>query len=1043
GQYEDKIEFQTKDGTFAVPIKAVLPKADLIVPESLTFGMCAIKDTCELSFKLSNPSEVHTPFKWVIQEPFSLTPSSGSLAPKTSCLIKATFSPKGGFVYNATAVCYFGDLTEPMEKSIKLDGIGKYPHIMVKHSSNSDESCTSSPGETLVQFGTVAAGFTADKTIHLHNLSPVNASFQVLQPSSISNLEKVFSCSQYHGIIAPQSTAKIKVQYAPSYPDASHVDYFEVNVLGATTCSVIKCVGKSKGPRVKFDTSSLGFGQVKSGGTITRILNIINDSDVNTAFQFLIDKVNSVFTFETTFGYLPAGSSQGIVVRFHPVLAINYYRKISCLLQNHAPLMLEVFGTCHTELVQPAVLQQKHIAQYKLFVKRGLSRTPPDQLNEMLNEGKLNVDENGIYSNPLITDLEKSEEDLSCEEQFFDDTSIGEAAIVQPHISVDHSQLNFGKCTNIPCVEQKTVNITNHTKGKVTCNWLKDMTGVFEISPESVDILPLKTASFILTFKPDRENQFYGCEIECFVSYKCARDYRLVEDKTLSPPWCVTVYCSGETFSRDRESFLPRLEFSATQLVFPAVTLQNTSYRTLCIANTPANPVRFSFDRDPTGTFRCKPSQGIIKDNIQLVMFRHEAMDMQTNKLPLCCHFNNEDKFNQEFMLIGSTESPKIHLEHELLYFRPTCVGNSSKRTFRVQNRSRIPISFEWKMRQQDSRIVEIEPRQGSIHPGENQLFTWWFCPEEEKKYLIKCKLFVKVGEGVAEAKNVTPSQPYLLRAVGAGIHGTIICADESIDCENVVVGTCVTKKITLCNPTDCDVPYRLLLSQEDSEEDDDKLVISVDEIGRDVLPARTNKSIHVKARPRRRTTYKTNINYQVIALQDKPESICDTSTLCCVTVHGVYPTLTVQDIRATGSAETYSKVQLWNLFSLESFNSVLDSDPQPVEAMSSAATRYSDRRRKPVSTRAVVGFAFGSAGCGSRSTVFYLSLLNSGSVPAEWTFLFPNDLQLELEYWAETGEYSSEELQQMQTIGHHLFSVEPSSGTLAAGHAQTVILRY
>ena len=44
-----------------------------------------------------------------------------------------------------------------------------------------------------------------------------------------------------------------------------------------------------------------------------------------------------------------------------------------------------------------------------------------------------------------------------------------------------------------------------------------------------------------------------------------------------------------------------------------------------------------------------------------------------------------------------------------------------------------------------------------------------------------------------------------------------------------------------------------------------------------------------------------------------------------------------------------------------------------------------SDRRRKPVSTRAVVGFAFGSAGCGSQSTVFYLSLLNSGAVPAEW----------------------------------------------------------
>ena len=36
-------------------------------------------------------------------------------------------------------------------------------------------------------------------------------------------------------------------------------------------------------------------------------------------------------------------------------------------------------------------------------------------------------------------------------------------------------------------------------------------------------------------------------------------------------------------------------------------------------------------------------------------------------------------------------------------------------------------------------------------------------------------------------------------------------------------------------------------------------------------------------------------------------------------------------------------------------------------------------------------------------------------------TFLFPNDLQLELEYWAETGEYSSEELQQVTQDSIHI----------------------
>lgn len=44
---------------------------------------------------------------------------------------------------------------------------------------------------------------------------------------------------------------------------------------------------------------------------------------------------------------------------------------------------------------------------------------------------------------------------------------------------------------------------------------------------------------------------------------------------------------------------------------------------------------------------------------------------------------------------------------------------------------------------------------------------------------------------------------------------------------------------------------------------------------------------------------------------------VSETSMLCSLTVQGVYPTLTVQDIRATGSGETYSKIQLWKLFSL------------------------------------------------------------------------------------------------------------------------------
>ena len=45
----------------------------------------------------------------------------------------------------------------------------------------------------------------------------VNAPFQVLQPSAATNVDTVFSCSHYHGVIPAESTIKLKVKIALFY----------------------------------------------------------------------------------------------------------------------------------------------------------------------------------------------------------------------------------------------------------------------------------------------------------------------------------------------------------------------------------------------------------------------------------------------------------------------------------------------------------------------------------------------------------------------------------------------------------------------------------------------------------------------------------------------------------------------------------------------------------------------------------------------------------------------------------------------------------
>lgn len=43
-----------QEGAFEVPIKAVLPKYDIEVPQNLHFNMCAAKDFIEASFDVRN-----------------------------------------------------------------------------------------------------------------------------------------------------------------------------------------------------------------------------------------------------------------------------------------------------------------------------------------------------------------------------------------------------------------------------------------------------------------------------------------------------------------------------------------------------------------------------------------------------------------------------------------------------------------------------------------------------------------------------------------------------------------------------------------------------------------------------------------------------------------------------------------------------------------------------------------------------------------------------------------------------------------------------
>lgn len=67
-----------------------------------------------------------------------------------------------------------------------------------------------------------------------------------------------------------------------------------------------------------------------------------------------------------------------------------------------APLTLELLGTAHSETVKPAVLEMKHLEQFRRHTDRGLTMFPPEHLNELLAQGKLQLDDKNTLMDPQV-----------------------------------------------------------------------------------------------------------------------------------------------------------------------------------------------------------------------------------------------------------------------------------------------------------------------------------------------------------------------------------------------------------------------------------------------------------------------------------------------------------------------------------------------------------------------------------------------------------------------------------------------------------------
>ncbi|XP_034042439.1 cilia- and flagella-associated protein 65 [Thalassophryne amazonica] len=1046
--YEESIEFECKDGTFQVFLRAIIPRHAVELPDTVLLPLCAVQHSSHTTFQIKNISKLQTCFRWEYEAPFDLSPEEGLLKPGQECCITVVFQPQEALVYQKLACCRFGE--EGVQENcctVMIQGTAKYPYIQMRILESNEKKQQGSP---VLDFGSVAVGYTLEKHFEIFNPSPVMGSFSLSRLSGgMPLLGSEFKCDVIKGKVAAGGSLHVTVTFTPAVVDTVSVEYVSVKCKGSLNKSLLKLTGNCVGPKIALSSSVVDFGCIDEGGMVVRTVKLLNSSAAEAVYQWDLDcGGHSVFTIQPAGGTVGPYNHITVKVVYRPTCPIAHYRKVACVILHRDPVFLDLIGTCHSELQKPAVLKPEHLILYQL---QSHCEVTHDQLDLQQDDGmqleqqeikKQSNQRTGSVAVLTITPMEEYYQ--SC--LGGRDTLSSCSSSLSPHVSVMPTELLFKHKTSssLCSPSSQSVSITNHTGGKLSLMWTAAHNSPFSVSPLSSDLAPLKTTSFRVNYNPKQLNTFHGAQLECFAYYKgnCH-----VKDGPLCLPWCVTVRVIGHSFQPDKQHFIPNYSLKPPLVVFPA--LNALSYRTALLQNSGDLPLTFSLDpaHSPNPTLAASvvvvPRCGLVlPGGHQILTLRTTPTESSpTQGFSLQLQFN-ATKDTKELTVVSSVEKLCVSLEEEsCLYFQPTALGTRTQRSHHIRNLSRLPLCFQWNIPESQQKLILVEPDAGELYPNERSVQIWSFSPLMGEIYELKPTLmFWPTQTPECNKSSLT------LEVVGMGCKGTIEAEKTVINTGEILVGSCKSAEIPLVNKSLCSVSFCVSAQQTlldkslnyDPKTEPNALHLDC-ETG--AIPSTTTLLLRLTITPHRQAQYHWTISYQTLdangAVSSFPQKLCE------VQAKAVFSTLQVTDGCSSGSAESFNKVQQWNLFSLDSFNKHLLSCPSPIGVNYRTPTKHSLRCRSSILTRPMLDFNFGGAPINSEPSVFVLMFHNPGFHPVDWAFLFPGDRQIELDYSTETGEFSSTELHKTKVPYTCLFSVYPRAGTLLAGQKKAVEFKY
>jgi len=856
--YDDTIYFKIVEaedsGGFHVPVRALLSTLQVSVPPGLDFGLCPTAEKSRYMFDITNTGEVPAPFEWTCPAPFTLKPDAGVVPVGESVTIEASLTPTDASVFVSLATCEVGSGVNAIKPrpvlQMRLSAIGKYTFIV--------------PSEERVDFGTLLVGQTEDtsKDLVLHNRSMVPATVHCERVES--DREPVFSIAPLDFVIPPQSEIHLNVKYSPVTAGMYTMEHFDFITPGGNKATVC-CSAQAASPVVRLFkkedpyamgfgvSNSINFGNVMVGERASRALFLANDADISSSFQFIVEE-NGCFKFSTVQGKIPGALEVNLRVDFTPTAPTNFYQRIFCLVENAAPIFVDVLGTGFVppkgeiKEQRPAPMRHAHIQAYRNRCVAGYGRHSPKELESLLERkgindlfAKMGMEGTGLLAGsavkrPVTRSGEATRNDIAVASEFFQDPTCPELNPV--HLSMDTA--DFGYVSVGGAGDRRTVTLTNTSHSKVTVQWIVPSDGAadFSVSPVSVDIGAGRSFDFKFVFRPSQTNFYYCQEVEAYVFFKNQRTFRLVNDAVLQPPWCCKLKGIGHTLAT--EQFAAQVSISARNgtFEFPGCHVGDACYQTIRLTNSSNLPAQFQFPTDSGSAgavFDVKPRAGIIPANdFYLVLLKFRPTAARKYEYGLKCVINHEPDMAQTVTLIGEGAIPtvKVLQVEELrrglspfaptppLYMKPTCTGLVSSRAITLHNPVRIPIVFKVEVPARLANVFSVSPTMGLLRGNQDCALTVSFAPRAYVDY--KLKLNIKVRALAGDPPDLRDARMFGEAVPAEFVHetsvniiapgsGAVLSFDPPLmDFGTLLVNTTEDIQFGLVNASDCDVQYEI-----------------------------------------------------------------------------------------------------------------------------------------------------------------------------------------------------------------------------------------